>query len=80
MPNFETGVLTRSKSEVNDKKRVKIDRSDFEDDFEIFRKFHKHFISNFKSLVLTNDGKRHYGRFKFTHREIKWTKIHDIEI
>ncbi len=66
MSNFERGVLTMSKSEVNFKKRVKIGPSDFEDDFEIFRKLREHFISNFESLVLTNDGKRHYERFKFS--------------
>ncbi len=54
MPNFERGVLTRSKSEVNGKNRVKNDRPNFWDDFEIFRKFREHFISNFKKAVLTD--------------------------
>ncbi len=44
MPKFETGVLRKSKSEINFKKRVKIGRPDFEDDFENFRKFREHFI------------------------------------
>ncbi len=48
MPKFETGVLTGSKSGVNGEKLVKIDPCRFGDDFKIFRKFHKHFISNFK--------------------------------
>ncbi len=46
MPNFETGGLTRSKSKVNLKKRVKNDPRRFGDDFDIFRKFREHFIWN----------------------------------
>ncbi len=44
MPNFETGVLTRFKSGVDLKKRVKNGRLNFGDDFEHFRKFREHFI------------------------------------
>ena len=64
MPNFETGVLTRSKSEVNGKNRVKNGPPDFWDDFENFRKFHKHFISNFKRAVLTDGMACRFKRLK----------------
>ncbi len=47
MANFERGVLTRSKSKVDLKKRAKIDHLVFGDDFENFRKFREHFIWNF---------------------------------
>ncbi len=47
MPNFERGYLTTSKTEVDFKKRTKIDPRRFGDVFEIFRKFREHFISNF---------------------------------
>ncbi len=46
MPNFKTGVLGQSKTAANLKKRVKNDPCRFGDDFENFRKFREHFISN----------------------------------
>ncbi len=54
MPNFETGVLTRFKSGVDLKNRVKNDPRRFGDDFENFRKFREHFIRQFIYWVLTN--------------------------
>ncbi len=54
MPNFETGVPTMSKTKVDLKNRVKNGRSNFWDDFEIFRKFREHFISNIIFGVLAN--------------------------
>ncbi len=65
MANFETGVLTRSKSKINLKKRVKNDPRRFGDDFEIFRKFREHTVSNFKRGILTNDVARLFKRLKF---------------
>ncbi len=67
MPKFETGVLRRSKSKVNDKKRVKIGHSDFGDVFDIFRKFREHFISNFKRGVLTNGREKRFEEFEFSY-------------
>ncbi len=64
MPNFERGVLTRSKNEVDGEKRVKIGRSRFWDDFENFRKFREHFIWKTKTDVLTNDMARLFKRLK----------------
>ncbi len=68
MPNFETGVLTTYKSEVNFKKRVKIDPCRFGDDFEIFGKFREHFIWNFKRGISTNDMVRLFKRCEIDGR------------
>ncbi len=73
MPNFETGVLRRSKSEVDLKTRVKIGPLDFWDIFEIFRKFREHAVSNFKSDIMTNGRERLFLILKVNKQNIFFT-------